>query len=256
MSGIYGQYSSISSASVRLQSSLESRLRQRLEQAGSTIYKLTWKQKVTPQGWSYCQRVASVPRIKETDSGTLQSVWMTPKASDGKFATPRTSGRPMHRSTHLQTQAIANLTNHAGSDLPHMLTGWPTPQARDWKESQDHQEGWDKRLQDKGASHSVPITAHQISAWPTPMTADNRDRGSFDDPAIQRRLKIGKSIELSMLAHSVTSGQGANSYIAETGKSVKYQLNPRFSLWLMGYPIAWAYCAERVTPLSRKSRQK
>jgi hypothetical protein len=161
-----GPSSSISSASADLQWSLENRLRQRLEQAGSTIYKLTWKQKATPQQWSYSQRAASVPRTKENDSGQLQS------------------------------------------------------------------------------------------AWPTPMTADNRDRGSFDDPSVQRRMSIGKSIELSMLAHVVTSGPEANTYTAETGKTVKYQLNPRFSLWLMGYPIEWAYCGERVTPLSRKSQRK
>ena len=44
--------------------------------------------------------------------------WMTPKASDPDFATPRTSGRPMHKSTFLQTQAVVNLTNHQGSSLP------------------------------------------------------------------------------------------------------------------------------------------
>lgn len=38
-----------------------------------------------------------------------------------------------------------------------------------------------------------------LSGWPTPTAADNRDRGSWDDPAIQRRVKIGKSIELSMM---------------------------------------------------------
>lgn len=38
-----------------------------------------------------------------------------------------------------------------------------------------------------------------LSGWPTPCAADNRDRGSWDDPAIQRRKSIGKSIELSML---------------------------------------------------------
>jgi len=37
------------------------------------------------------------------------------------------------------------------------------------------------------------------TGWPTPCAADNRDRGSWDDPAIQRRKRIGKSIELSML---------------------------------------------------------
>ena len=42
--------------------------------------------------------------------------WQTPKAQDGDFATPRTSGRPMHRATHLQTQTVAQLTSN--SDLP------------------------------------------------------------------------------------------------------------------------------------------
>jgi hypothetical protein len=46
--------------------------------------------------------------------------WMTPKASDPDFATPRTQGRPMHKSTFLQTQTIVNLTNHTGSELPPM----------------------------------------------------------------------------------------------------------------------------------------
>ena len=46
------------------------------------------------------------------------AAWMTPKATDGEFTTPRTSGRPMEKSTFLQTQAIVQTTNHAGSDLP------------------------------------------------------------------------------------------------------------------------------------------
>jgi hypothetical protein len=43
------------------------------------------------------------------------------------------------------------------------------------------------------------ISDRDCSGWPTPMSADNRDRGSWDHPAIQRRVEIGKSIELSMM---------------------------------------------------------
>src|SRR5208283_610609 len=42
-SGTYGLPSSISSSSVRLQSSLESRLHQRMALLGSTLFNLTWK---------------------------------------------------------------------------------------------------------------------------------------------------------------------------------------------------------------------
>ena len=95
--------------------------------------------------------------------------WMTPKACDGEFSTPRISGRPMHRSTHLQTQAIANLTD--------------------------------------------------------------------SDPTLRR-----------------TTGVTPSSSPAATPNSG--QLNPRFSLWLMGYPTEWASCGEQAMPSSRKSRRR
>ena len=192
---ISGHTSSISSESANLQQYLASRLPQQLEQSGSTIYNLTWKTKVTPRQWQYCQLAASVRRIKE----------------------------------------------------------------------------------------------NACSSWPTPVASDNRDRGSFDDPSVQRRMRIGKSVELSMMVHSVSpwptpsqrdykggrklsDGQNVSESTgtrfgltldqvphllnAETEKPVKSQLNPRFSLWLMGFPIEWAYCGEQVTPLSRKSQRK
>lgn len=143
--------SSTSSASATLQSSLVNRLRQQLQNRGCAIYKLTWKEKTTPSGLPYSQLVASVPRTNVTDFSSARTdwptpavslitndvnmrstdgrtkpnklgwaaamaAWQTPKAMDGVFATPRTSGRPMHRATHLQTQAIAQLTDN--SDLP------------------------------------------------------------------------------------------------------------------------------------------
>ena len=51
-------------------------------------------------------------------------------------------------------------------------------------------------------SQSQEIPAIALTGWPTPMSADNRDRGNWDHPAIQRRVAIGKSIELSMLVGS------------------------------------------------------
>ena len=54
-----------SSGSAALQQSLESRLRQRLDTAGSTLFTLTWKRRRTPLGRSYLERAASVRRTSD-----------------------------------------------------------------------------------------------------------------------------------------------------------------------------------------------
>ena len=36
--------------------------------------------------------------------------------------------------------------------------------------------------------------------WPTPCASDHRDRGNRTNPAVQRRLRIGKQASLSMIA--------------------------------------------------------
>ena len=61
------------------------------------------------------------------------------------------------------------------------------------------------------------------SYWPTPSANDNRDRGHLGMPAIQRRMKKGKQLNLGMV---VSDKCGA--------------LNPDWVEWLMGFPIGWS----------------
>ena len=97
--------------SAALQSSLESRLRARLQGLGSTLYKLTWKQWATPLGLQRSRLRASVPRT----SGIALTGWVTASARDWKdtpgMATERPDGRS--RIDQLPRQAV--------------LCGWPTP---------------------------------------------------------------------------------------------------------------------------------
>ncbi len=69
-----GRRGLILSASVALQRSLASRLRDRLASTGSTLFSLTWKESVTPAGRPILQRRASGLRT----SGSGCTSWPTP----------------------------------------------------------------------------------------------------------------------------------------------------------------------------------
>lgn len=114
MSGIYCPPCTTWSASASLQSSLESRLRARTQNLGSTLYTLTWKAWVTPSGVSRSRLRASVRRTSETAT----TGWPTPAArdwKDGAAPSVANSGR-------------SDKLTHAAF-LP--LKGYPTPVAND-----------------------------------------------------------------------------------------------------------------------------
>lgn len=113
MSGTYGPRSSISSASVALQLLLANRLQARMASLGSTLYRLIWKERVTPSGLRICALRASALRT----SGNAFTGWVTPTTRDWKDSgadiKPRADGSA--RFDQLPRQAN--------------LAGWPTPQA-------------------------------------------------------------------------------------------------------------------------------
>jgi hypothetical protein len=68
-------------------------------------------------------------------------------------------------------------------------SGWPTPHTN--STTGPGSEGRDGGLNIQSAA--------QMAGWPTPNAADNRDRGNYDSPSIQRRVKIGKQVDLTMM---------------------------------------------------------
>lgn len=107
-SGTYGRTSSTSSSSVALQQSLASRLQALAASCGSTLYRLTWKQRATPSGRQICALRASAHRT--SDSGCTG--WPTPTKSDE------------NRYPAQDNQAKNVTLNHAAA-----LAGWGTPTA-------------------------------------------------------------------------------------------------------------------------------
>src|SRR5690606_18072618 len=69
MSGICGPPGSTSSRSADLQSSLASRLRQRLGTGGSILFRQTWKAKATGSGLRFWAHTASARRTSGNDCG-------------------------------------------------------------------------------------------------------------------------------------------------------------------------------------------
>jgi hypothetical protein len=78
--GIFGLPGFASSKSAALQSSLESKLQQRLGAVGSTKYSATWSVFYTPAGRRCFQRAAS----ELITFGAVSGSWPTPAARDGK----------------------------------------------------------------------------------------------------------------------------------------------------------------------------
>lgn len=115
-SGTCGRTGTTSSASASLQSSLASRLQAKTASAGSTLYKLTWKQRDTPSQLKIFALRASA--LRTSDSGSGLSGWPTPMAGNpGKPGQYNPAGN-----TDSSRKTVA-------------LAGWPTPSSRDWKDT-------------------------------------------------------------------------------------------------------------------------
>lgn len=111
-SGTYGPPGSISSASADLQSYLASRLEDVTALLGSTLYKLTWKDWVTPAGRSL--RLLRASALRTSENGCIG--WPTPTTRDHKDGDARSC-------QNVPINALLGRAVH--------LAGWPTPIVND-----------------------------------------------------------------------------------------------------------------------------
>lgn len=130
------------------------------------------------------------------------------------------------------------------------FSGWPTPQALSFDQS--HQPGMNAQM-----AKTLAI----VRGWPSPRA---NKRGPSDSHGFSplAAVQLGWATPTAITntggaALCKWGGTGSRAKLREAvgNTLLNGALAPAFPLWLMGYPIEWARCAEQVMPSSHKSRQ-
>jgi hypothetical protein len=152
--------------------------------------------------------------IRGTEFGLLEQTWPTPTASQARSEGMILQMRKMVESgTTTLEEAEAMI---GGSLTPKRMKKWPTPNARDWK---------DTSKSGNRKSPGLGVVAH----WPTPRT-----KGMCGGAGSWNLLKKNTTIEEARLMGAGNGGQ----------------LNPTWVEWLMGWPLGWTDLKPLVTDKS------
>ena len=120
--------------------------------------------------------------------------------------------------------------NRGAKDTLHSYVKmWPTP----------HGFSKDGRSNGPSGNELGRAVNQSLRMWPTPAAGDDRDRGCMKMPSIQRRARLGKQLNLSMV---VDPDSGS--------------LNADWVEWLMGFPTGWTNTPGYKNPKKPRASSK
>lgn len=190
-SGTYGRTGFISSTSAALRSFLVSRLRQKTDFLGSTLFTLTWKERDTPSHLSICALRASVRRTSGKDCIS----WPTPQAIDSNG-----QGRPgrLKKDGPRDPNALGSYRMDLKDTV--LLSNWRTPSAS------DPVGGVMEIRQACAGRYKLRDEAH-LAHWATPRTMDVSDE-SWETKQVRnaRHLAEGKKKGVGGMTLPMMSG--------------------------------------------------
>ena len=222
-----------SPASRALSRSLASRLAVEAASSGSTLYRLTWKERDTPSGRSIPALRGSARRI--CDSGCIG--WPTPAATERYASAETMAKRYAFRKRNANQNTVPLYLNEVA-----VLAGWPTPNTPsggpNTVSSPKHTGGMDL----DGAA--------VLAGWPTP-----RSNTVTGNPVRMHNHKSRLEDAVFLAtgpARLTATGQMLTG--SSAGTAAGGQLNPALSRWLQGLPPEWCVCA--VTAIPSVSRRR